>query len=113
VTWFIGFPTENETDARETWSYLRKHWDQIHLSLYTGTFGLGHDVPVFQHPEDYDIQIKFSAKATRRTRAMTAATGPAADAQGVHARSDIPVAMSGAALLYASNRPELLFKLRG
>jgi len=85
-------PTENETDARETWSYLRKHWDQIHLSLYTGTFGLGHDVPVFQHPEDYDIQIKFSAEGDPT---YTRNDGGDWDLQPMHkafhARSDIPV----------------------
>ncbi len=114
VTWFIGFPTESENDAKETWRYLRRHSDQIHLSLYTGTFGLGHDVPVFQHPEDYDIKLLFDAEGNPT---YTRNDGHDWDQQPLHksfhVRSDIPLAISGAALLYAANHPELLAELRG
>jgi len=114
VTWFIGFPTESEEDARETWRYLRRHADRIHLSLYTGTFGLGHDVPVFQHPEDYDIKLLFDAEGNPTYERND---GKHWDQQPLHksyhVRSDIPLAISGAALLYAANRPELLAELRG
>jgi hypothetical protein len=97
VTWFIGFPTESEEDARETWRYLRRHSDRIHLSLYTGTFGLGHDVPVFQHPEDYDIKLLFDAEGNPTYERND---GSHWDQQPLHksyhVRSDIPLAISGA-----------------
>lgn len=113
VTWFIGFPTESEEDARETWRFMRRHDDEMHLSLYTGTFGLGHDVPVFQHPEEYDIKLTFDALGNP---SYTRNDGGDWDQQklhpGFHARSDLLTAIEGAALHYAANRPDLLPELR-
>jgi anaerobic magnesium-protoporphyrin IX monomethyl ester cyclase len=113
VTWFIGFPTESEDDARESWRFLRRHDDEMHLSLYTGTFGLGHDVPVFQHPEDYDIKLTFDALGNPSYQRND---GGDWDQQkqhvGYHVRSDLQTAIGGAALHYAANRPDLLRELR-
>jgi hypothetical protein len=113
VTWFIGFPTESEEDAKETWRFIRRHDDEMHLSLYTGTFGLGHDVPVFQHPEEYDIKLTFDALGNP---SYTRNDGGDWDQQkqhvGYHARSDLQTAIGGAAIHYAANRPDLLPALR-
>jgi hypothetical protein len=113
VTWFIGFPTESEDDAKETWRFLRRHHDEMHLSLYTGTFGLGHDVPVFQHPEEYDIKLTFDALGNP---SYTRNDGGDWDQQkqhvGYHVRSDLQTAIGGSALNYAANRPDLLADLR-
>src|SRR6185369_3705846 len=113
VTWFIGFPTESEEDAKETWRFIRRHDDEMHLSLYTGTFGLGHDVPVFQHPEEYDIKLTFDALGNP---SYTRNDGGDWDQQkqhvGYHVRSDLQTAIGGAAIHYAANRPDLLPELR-
>jgi hypothetical protein len=113
VTWFIGFPTESEEDARETWRFIRRHDDEMHLSLYTGTFGLGHDVPVFQHPEEYDIKLTFDDLGNP---SYTRNDGGDWDQQkqhvGYHVRSDLQTAIGGAAIHYAANRPDLLPELR-
>jgi hypothetical protein len=113
VTWFIGFPTEEEDDARETWRFLRRHEDEMQLPLYTGTFGLGHDVPVFQHPEDYDIKLTFDDLGNP---SYTRNDGRDWDQQrlhvGYHARSDLQTSIGGSAILYAAHRPDLLADLR-
>jgi hypothetical protein len=113
VTWFIGFPTESEEDAKETWRFIRRHDDEMHLSLYTGTFGLGHDVPVFQHPEEYDIKLTFDALGNP---SYSRNDGGDWDQQkqhvGYHVRSDLQTAIGGAAIHYAANRPDLLPELR-
>jgi hypothetical protein len=114
ATWFIGFPNESEEDARETWRFIRRHVGKIHYSLYTGTFGLGSDVPVFQHPEQYGITVGFDSGGNPT---YTRNDGLDWDHQTLHhgfqVRSDVPLVISGAALLYAANRPNLISRLRG
>ncbi|HYC76333.1 MAG TPA: radical SAM protein [Planctomycetota bacterium] len=114
VTWFIGFPTENEADARETWRFIRRRADDVHLSLYTGTFGLGPDVPVFRDPAHYGIEISRDAAGDyvyRRDDRGDWDQQPLHRA--FHVRSDIPILIGGAALLYAAKDPELLKRIRG
>ncbi len=114
VTWFIGFPTEDEEDARETWRYIRRHRDAIQLSLYTGTFGLGTDVPVYRSPGDYGIRIVVDDAGNPAYRRDD---GRDWDHRSLHeaffVRSDIPIAVSGASLLYATEHPELLPAISG
>jgi anaerobic magnesium-protoporphyrin IX monomethyl ester cyclase len=114
VSWFVGFPTESEDDARETWRLIRRHRGEMHYSLYTGTFGLGHDVPVFQHPEDYGIDLTFDGAGNP---SYVRRDGADWDHQklhpGFHVRSDVALGVSGAALLYAASRPDLIPQLRG
>jgi hypothetical protein len=113
-SWFIGFPTENEEDARETWRFIRRHWDEMHFSLYTGTFGLGHDVPVFKDPKTYDIELTFDAFGNPSYRRND---GGDWDHQKLHApfhvRSDIAISICGTTLLYSAYRPDLVYELRG
>jgi radical SAM superfamily enzyme YgiQ (UPF0313 family) len=114
VTWFIGFPTEDEPDARESWNFLRRHGDAIFLSLYTGRFGLGHDVPVFHKPEDYNIEILYDEHgylSYRRKDGRDWNQMPLHET--FHVRSDIPIAINSAGLLYAAYNPEGLYKIRG
>jgi hypothetical protein len=114
VTWFIGFPTEDEEDARETWRFIRRHDPEILYSMYTGTFGMGHDVPVFQHPEQYGVKVTHDAGGN-----PTYLRDDGGDwnhevlHRGFHARSDIQLTNCGIALLYAANRPDLIPELRG
>jgi anaerobic magnesium-protoporphyrin IX monomethyl ester cyclase len=114
VTWFIGFPTEDEEDARETWRFVRRHENAIRYSLYTGTFGLGHDVPVFQHPEQYGIKVVSDASGNPTYRRDD---GKDWDQEvlhrGFYARSDISLVNCGTALMYAANRPDLIGQVRG
>ena len=86
----------------------------MHLQLYTGTFGLGHDVPVFQHPEEYDVKVTLDEGGNP--------TYPRNDGgdwnhevlhRGFNARSDISLTNCGIALMYAANRPDLISALRG
>lgn len=114
VTWFIGFPTEDEPDARESWNFIRKHGDAIFLSLYTGRFGLGHDVPVYQHPDKYNVTIVHDENGNpgyKRNDGRDWNQFPLHETY--HVRSDIPLAINSAGLLYAAYNPEGLYQLRG
>ena len=114
VTWFIGFPTESEADARETWRFMRRRNDAIHLSFYTGTFGLGHDVPVFQHPERFGVDITFDDDGNLGYSRHDGADWDKKPLhEAFHARGDLPLSYTGAGLLYAIHHPERLLRIKG
>ena len=114
VTWFVGFPTENEPDARESWSFVRRHAETIFLSLYTGRFGLGHDVPVFQKPEDYNVDIVYDADGNIGYKRRDGGDWNQIPLhETFHVRSDIPIAINAAGLLFATYNREGLLKIRG
>lgn len=112
-TWFIGFPTETEEDAKQTWKFWREHPESMHLSLYTGTFGLAPDVPVFHTPEKYGVEIVVGDDGYHHARSLE---GDDWDKEPLHAafhvRSDIELTITGASLLYGAHAPEKLYQLR-
>ncbi len=112
-TWFIGFPTETEEEARESWRFWRRHPDSMHLSLYTGTFSLGPEVPVYHNPEDYGVEIVYGEDGYARCVPLD---GEDWDKESLHTamhvRSDIEVTICGAGLLYAAHAPRRLYALR-
>lgn len=112
VFFFVGFPTESEEDARETWRYLARRRDRIHFTGYIGTFGLGHDVPVYKDPTPYGIDIVTTAAGDIGYKRHD---GLDWDAEYLHqtfsAHGDLYLIESGAALLYSKNRPELVPKI--
>ena len=102
VFFFIGFPTESEEDARETWRYLVRNRERIAFAGYIGTFGLGHDVPVFKDPERFGIDILYDEYGNPSYRRRD---GGDWDFEHLHqtyrVRSDLLVIESCAAMLYA------------
>ncbi|MEZ6196302.1 MAG: radical SAM protein [Planctomycetota bacterium] len=112
-TWFIGFPTETEDDARTTWRFWREHPETMHLSLYTGTFGLAPDVPVFHTAEDYDVEIVVGEDGFHHARPRDGVDWDKENLHtAFHVRSDIELTITGASLLYGANAPEKLYALR-
>ena len=101
VFFFIGFPTELEEDAQETWRFLARRRHLIDLVGYSGTFGLGHDVPVFRNPERYDIDIVISERGDPTYKRRD---GLDWDSSYLHAaffaRNDLYLIMSGVPVLY-------------
>ena len=107
VFWFIGFPTESEEEARETWRYLVRRRHRIALSGYIGTFGMGHDVPVFKNPERFGIDLYTSPQGDIAYRRRD---GQDWDFSNLHdtyfSRNDQYLIESGTALLYAKRGRE-------
>jgi len=107
VFWFIGFPTELESDARETWRFLAEREDKVHFHGYVGTFGIGHDVPVYKDPGRYDIEILSSPGGDLAFRRRD---GRDWDRSPLHetyfSRSDLVAITSGATLLYLERAPD-------
>ncbi len=112
-TWFIGFPTEREDDARESWRFWRRHPESMHLSLYTGTFCLDHDVPVFHRPEDFGVEVVTGEHGFSTVKQLDGSDWDT-DRQhtAYHVRSDIELTTCGASLLYGARYPERLYQLR-
>ena len=112
VFWFIGFPTELEEDARETWRYLTRRRHRIHFTGYIGIFGMGHDVPVFKDPEPYGIEVFTTPEGEPRYRRKD---GKDWDFYHLHetyyAHNDLPLIESGAALLYAKHERDVVPRL--
>jgi hypothetical protein len=57
VTWFIGFPTETEEQADETFDFIEARRDCILVSTYGGTMGVGTDMIVYQEQEQLGIEV--------------------------------------------------------
>ncbi len=106
VFFFIGFPTEFEDDARETWRYLVRNRERLAFGGYVGTFGLGHDVPAFKHPDRFGIDIYYDELGNPCYRRRD---GGDWDHSYLHrtyrVRSDQYLIESCAALLYARQDP--------
>jgi hypothetical protein len=103
VFFFIGFPTESEEDAREDVALPRAQpTSASHFAGYIGTFGLGHDVPVFKDPERFGIDILYDEYGNPSYRRRD---GGDWDFEHLHqtyrVRSDQLVIESCVAMLYA------------
>ena len=113
TTWFIGFPSETEADARTSWKFLRDRAGEIHQSFYSGTFGLGDDVPVFNEPEKYGIKIVYSEAGLP---GFTRLDGSDWDTEPLHqayyARGDMLSVISGSSLLHTAKDFDLASRNR-
>ena len=108
VFFFIGFPTETEDDARETWRYLIRNRERIAYAGYIGTFGLGHDVPVFKTPERFGIDVVYDEAGNPQYQRRD---GKDWNFDSLHnayaARSDLFMIENSIALLYSHQNPEI------
>ena len=109
VTFFIGFPTELEEDARETWEFLTRFRDKIQYAAYIGPFGLYKDLEVYRNPEHYGIEI---ASQSDGVLSYTRQDGKNWDHsyldESYRSRNDLNIIESGAMLLYHKNRKDLV-----
>lgn len=107
VFFFIGFPTEFEEDARETWRFLVRNRERIAFAGYVGTFGLGRDIPVYKDPERFGIDIYYDDRGNPQYKRRDGAEW---DFDPLHRtyfhRSDQPWIENGVALQYSSHSPE-------
>ncbi|MCA9321496.1 MAG: hypothetical protein KDB53_12205, partial [Planctomycetes bacterium] len=104
---------ETEAEALETWRYWREHPEEMQLSLYTGTFSLGPEVPVFHRPEEYGVKIVYQENGYARCVPLDGVDWDKDPLHtAFHVRSDIEVTICGAGLLYAAHYPERLYELR-
>lgn len=107
VFWFIGFPTELEDEARETWRFIARNRARIAFNSYIGTFGLAPNVPVFHDPERYGIEIIDAADGVPTYRRRDGKDWDLGHLDRTfHARNDIHMIQSGPALLYSGRRKE-------
>ena len=108
VSFFIGFPTELEEDARETWEFLTRFRDKIQYAAYTGRFGLYKDLDVYHNPEQFGIDITSQGDGLLH---YTRRDGKDWDYsyldETCQARNDLNIIESGAVLLYHKNRRDL------
>ncbi len=113
TTWFIGFPSETEADARTSWKFLRDRAGEIHQSFYSGTFGLGDDVPVYNEPEKYGIKIVYSEAGLP---GFTRLDGSDWDTEPLHqayySRGDMLSVISGSSLLHTARDFDLASRNR-
>ena len=113
VTWFIGFPGESEADARETWNFIARHEDSIHLSLFVGKFNMGQGEIVYQNPERFGIRLTRDAFGLVDYEPLD---GERWNVDALNAtfsaRSDVHIAAGGAGLYYASHNPLGLRRIR-
>lgn len=58
LSWFIGFPTETQTEAVQTYKFVENRRDAIALSIYCGTYTLLPDQLLFNDQERYGIKIR-------------------------------------------------------
>ena len=115
VSWFIGFPGEQEDEAHVTYDFVNKRRDRIALSVYAGTFMLGYDTLVFADPDKFGIEIfrddtggwDYRYKDGRSTYDRAPLD------EGFRARSDLPLLCHGAYLLYSTFKVDDLEKTTG
>jgi hypothetical protein len=107
VFFFIGFPTEFEEDARESWRYLVGHSDRIQFAGYLGTFGLATVVPVYRFPERYGIELYRTEEGSIAYRRDDGLDWDFSELHETYfARNDQALIEGGAPLLYSILAPE-------
>tara|TARA_B100000686_G_scaffold320890_1_gene373025 strand:- start:4429 stop:6507 length:2079 start_codon:yes stop_codon:yes gene_type:complete len=57
LTWFIGFPTETQEEAKYSYDFIEQRRHKVTLSSYTGVYNLLPDQPLFYDQETYGIEI--------------------------------------------------------
>lgn len=115
MTWFIGFPTETEAEARQSYDFIRKRRHKITLSAYTGTYNLLPDQPLFHDQDRYGIQISRNTDGGYDFF-YEDGSAPYDRTEFNHAfltRGDAELLKHGAYMLYAVRNPKGLWKLSG
>jgi len=112
VFFFVGFPTELEDEARETWRYLVRNRDRITFAGYIGTFGMGHDVPVFKNPDRFGIEVVYTPAGDPTYRRKDGLDWEHEYLnQTYRVRNDLYLIESCTALLYVRRKPDLVMQL--
>jgi hypothetical protein len=115
VSWFIGFPGETPAEANVTYDFVQQRRDRIAISVYAGTFMLGHDTLVFADPDRYGIDIVRSETGAWDYKYKDGSSyyDRMPLHEGFRARSDLPLLCHGAYLLYATNKVDELETVTG
>ena len=115
MTWFIGFPTETEGEARLTFDYIRHKGPEIALSAYCGVYHLLPDQPLFYQQNKLGIEVEQNEHGGYIYRYMDGSLpyDRTEYHQGYEARSDSKLLHHGAYLLYADRCPDRLKELTG
>ena len=114
VFFFIGFPTELEDDAKESWRYLVRNLEVIPFAGYLGTFGIGPSVPVAHNPEQFGIELYRSELGDITYRRLDGKDWDPAHLHEVYfARNDQFLIEGGAPLLYGTLAPDKADALTG
>ncbi len=58
LTWFIGFPTETQEEAKYSFDFIQQRRHKVTLSSYTGIYNLLPDQPLFNDQDTYGIVIQ-------------------------------------------------------
>ncbi len=115
MTWFIGFPTETEGEARLTFDYIRHKGPDIALSAYCGVYHLLPDQPLFYHQNKLGIQVEQNEHGGYVYHYLDGSRpyDKTEYHQAYEARSDSKLLHHGAYLLYADRYPDRLKELTG
>ncbi|QPJ60994.1 MAG: B12-binding domain-containing radical SAM protein [Candidatus Nitronauta litoralis] len=115
MTWFIGFPTETEGEARLTFDYIRSHGPNIALSAYCGVYHLLPDQPLFYHQKKLGIEVEQNEHGGYVYTYLDGSSpyDKTEYHQAYEARSDSKLLHHGGYLLYADHSPEKLVELTG
>jgi len=57
VTWFIGFPQEEEIEADTTYDFIATRRDSISVSGFIGVFAMGPGTILYRDPESFKIKV--------------------------------------------------------
>jgi len=57
TSWFIGFPTETESEADLTYDFIGTRRDRIQFSNYTRTYDISSDTIVYENQERFGIEV--------------------------------------------------------
>lgn len=115
MTWFIGFPTETEGEARLTFDYIRSHGPNIALSAYCGVYHLLPDQPLFYHQNKLGIEVEQNEHGgyVYTYQDGSSPYDKTEYHQTYEARSDSKLLHHGGYLLYADRCPDKLVELTG
>ena len=113
LTWFIGFPTETEEEARRSFDFIEARRHKITLSSYTGIYNLLPDQPLFHTPERYGIRIHRNADGGYYYSYLdgTEPFDPTEMHEAFQVRGDLDLLKHGGYMLYAALHPERLLQL--
>jgi radical SAM superfamily enzyme YgiQ (UPF0313 family) len=115
VSWFVGFPGETIEQADKTFDYVVDHRDKIQLQAYVGTFLLGRDTLVYDHPERYGIKVLRSP--TGEIDYVHADGTPHPDFKmmdrHLEVRTDVHIVTYSAQLFYSARNPEGFWDIVG
>ena len=114
-SWFIGFPTETEDEAWDTYRFLHRYRDVVALSVYTGTFMIGGDTHVALNPDRYDIEVEMGGDGGLKWRHKGDFTpwDLTSYNEAFTVRTDILLLNHGCFVLYHAERPGTVLGITG